>query len=118
VQGESREETGHGRCGKAAGGSLRRTRSRPESVRGSLRRKAAHTHPMTARGLWRSGGGDGRRRRTCVSTDAPMAHAPLGERKGVRSTPSLDDGVERQVAHSSTEAAWLHVASWPLSVGS
>jgi len=45
-------------------------------------------------------GGDGRRRRTCVSTDAPMAHAPLGERKGVRSTPSLDDGVERQVAHS------------------
>jgi hypothetical protein len=80
VQGESRE-TGHGRCGKAAGGSLRRTRSRPESVRGSLRRKAAHTHPMTARGLWRGGGGDGRRRRTCVSTDAPMAHAPRGTQR-------------------------------------
>jgi len=26
------------------------------------------------------------------------------------------DGTQR--AHSSTEAAWLHVASWPLSVGS
>jgi hypothetical protein len=37
---------------------------------------------------------DGRRRRTCVSTDAPTQHSR------VRSTPSLDDGVERQVAHS------------------
>ena len=35
-----------------------------------------------------------------------------------RSSPSREDGVERQVARSRTEAAWLHVASWPLSVGS
>ena len=65
------------------------------------RRQRGLWHPMTARGLWRGGGGDGRRRRTCVNTsDAPMAHTPLGERKGVRSKPSLDDGVERQVAHN------------------
>ena len=24
----------------------------------------------------------------------------------------IEDGVERQFAHSSTEAAWLHVTSW------
>ena len=42
-----------------------------------------------------------------VSAPTHRWRTPLGERKGVRSTPSLDDGVERQVAHSSTEAAWL-----------
>ncbi len=95
MQGESRE-TGHGRCGKATGGSLRRTRSRPESVRGSLRRKAARGAAVET-----DGGGEP------VSAPTHRWRTPLGERKGVRSTPSLDDGVERQVAHCSTEEAWL-----------
>ena len=53
-----------------------------------------------------------------LCTDAlDGAPPPTGNAKK-RSSPSREDGVERQVAHSSTEAAWLYVASWLLAVGS